>query len=104
MDFYSSLTKMCLWIYQTATLQRRCVSGRGRIPSGAKIIAANHPNASDAYHFPFVLEDKFYALIAGASFSQPVIGWLMIRCGQIPVHKDQKLKALHQACELLIQG
>lgn len=104
MDLYSSFTKMCLRIYQIVTLQGRCVNGRDRVPLGAKIIAANHPNASDAYHFPFILEGKFYALIAGTSFSQPVIGWLMTRCGQIPVYQDQRLKALDQACELLRQG
>ena len=95
---------MCLRIYQAVTLQGRCVNGRHRLPLGAKIIAANHPNTSDAYHFPFILEGKFYALIAGTSFSQPVIGWLMTRCGQIPVYKDQRLKALDQACALLRQG
>jgi 1-acyl-sn-glycerol-3-phosphate acyltransferase len=104
MDPFSSLTKMCLRIYQAATLQRRCVNGRDQLSPGAKIIAANHPNTTDAYHFPFVLEGKFYALIAGTSFSRPVIGWLMTRCGQIPVQKDHKLKALDQACELLRQG
>jgi 1-acyl-sn-glycerol-3-phosphate acyltransferase len=104
MDLYSSFAKMCLWIYQTATLQHRCVNGRDRLPHGAKIVAANHPNPTDAYHFPFVLEGKFYALIAGTSFSLPVTGWLMNRCGQIPVHNDHKLKALNQACDLLTQG
>ena len=104
MDLYSSLIRIGLQIYQTATLQRRRVSGREWLPPGAKIIAANHPNASDAYHFPFILEGKFYALIAGTSFSQPVVGWLMTRCGQIPVHKNQELKALDQACKLLKQG
>ena len=104
MDFYSRIAKLCLWVYQTITLQRRCVSGKEGLPAGAKIVAANHPNPTDAYHFPFVLEGKFYALVNGTSFSWPVIGWLMTRCGQIPVHKDQKLKALEQACALLRQG
>ena len=104
MDIYCSFAKMCLWVYQTVTLQHRSVRGRDRLPPGAKIVAANHPNPTDAYHFPFVLEGKFYSLIAGTSFSLPVVGWLMTRCGQIPVHKDQKLKALDRACELLKQG
>jgi len=104
MDLYCNITKLGLWIYQTATLQCRCVSGKERLPPGAKIIAANHPNPTDAYHFPFVLEEKFYTLIAGTSFSLPVAGWLMTHCGQIPVHKEQKDKALDQACELLKKG
>jgi 1-acyl-sn-glycerol-3-phosphate acyltransferase len=104
MDIYSSIAKMCLWFYQTLTFQRRYVSGREQLPAGAKIVAANHPNPTDGYHFPFVLDGKFYALINGTSFSWPLVGWLMTRCGQIPVHKDQKHKALDQACELLKQG
>jgi len=104
MDLYSGFVKICLWIYQAVTLQRRCVSGRNRLPTGAKIVAANHPNATDAYHFPFVLDGKFYALIAGASFSRPVLRWLLTRCGQIPVYKDQKLKAFKTTCQLLEQG
>jgi 1-acyl-sn-glycerol-3-phosphate acyltransferase len=104
MDIYCTIVKLGLWMFQTATCQRRCVIGKDRLPPGAKIIAANHPNPTDAYHFPFVLEGKFYALIAGTSFSLPIAGWLMTRCGQIPVHKDQKQQALDQACELLKQG
>jgi 1-acyl-sn-glycerol-3-phosphate acyltransferase len=104
MDFYSNLAKLGFRIYQTVTFQRRRVDGKERLPQGAKIVAANHPNPTDAYHFPFVLEEKFYALINGTSFSWPVIGWLMTKCGQIPVHKDQKHKALEQACEVLKKG
>jgi 1-acyl-sn-glycerol-3-phosphate acyltransferase len=104
MDLYCTFAKLCLWVYQTVTFQRRCVIGKDRLPPGAKIVAANHPNPTDAYHFPFVLEGKFYTLIAGTSFSLPVVGWLMRRCGQIPVHKDQKAKALDKACELIRQG
>lgn len=104
MDLFCSFVKVCLWVYQTATFQRRRVIGKDRLPPGAKIVAANHPNPTDAYHFPFVLDGKFYSLIAGTSFSLPVVGWLMTRCGQIPVHKDQKTKALDQACVRLRQG
>lgn len=73
-------------------------------PPGAKIFALNHPNATDSFYLPFILTEKLHFLIQANLFSIPVFGWLLGWSGQIPVHPDDRKKALERACEVLALG
>jgi 1-acyl-sn-glycerol-3-phosphate acyltransferase len=90
--------------YQTLLPQNCRVSGANHLPSGAKIIAANHPNFTDTFHLSCVVKDQVHALIQGALFHKPVFGQLLTRSGQIPVYPEQKEAALQGACEYLAKG
>ncbi len=104
MDVYYSTAKLILRIYQGMLAQHSHVSGDLPLCPGAKIIAANHPNATDGFFLPFILQEKLHFFIQGDIFSVPFFGWLLARCKQIPVWPAQKKAALEQACELLAGG
>jgi 1-acyl-sn-glycerol-3-phosphate acyltransferase len=104
MDIYSITAKLILRIYQRVLWQNPHVCGDLPQCSGAKIIAANHPNATDAFHFPFVFPGKLHFLIQGDLFLIPFFGWLLARCEQVPVWPDKKLAAVKQARALLAKG
>ena len=70
---------------------------------GSKIIAANHPNATDSFHLVPVLEETPHFLIRSMLFSKPVIGWLLKKAGQVEV-SDQGRRSFEQACALLRDG
>jgi 1-acyl-sn-glycerol-3-phosphate acyltransferase len=73
-------------------------------PTGAKIIAANHPNATDSFFLPFLFPEKLHFLVQANIFSIPVFGWLLGWAGQIPVHPIDRCKALERACEVLARN
>ena len=73
-------------------------------PPGAKIIAANHPNATDSFYLPFIIPEKLYFLIQSNIFSIPGFGWLLSWTEQIPVNPNDRLKALECACRVLLRG
>ncbi len=104
MDTYYSTAKLILRIYQGMLSQHSHVSGELPRCPGAKIIAANHPNVTDGFFLPFILQEKLHFFIQGDIFSIPFIGWLLARCEQIPVWPARKKAALEQACELLAGG
>jgi 1-acyl-sn-glycerol-3-phosphate acyltransferase len=104
MDTCFNLGKLLIQIYRGIFPQGFQVSGIENLPAGAKIIAANHPNATDAIHLPFILKEHFYILMQGDLFSIPVLGWLFAGSGQIPIYRNQGGVAIHRACELLAQG
>jgi 1-acyl-sn-glycerol-3-phosphate acyltransferase len=104
MDACFNIGKLLIRIYKGIFLQSYQVSGIGSLPPGAKIIAANHPDATDAIHLPLILKEHFYILMQGDLFSIPVLGWLFARSGQIPIHRNQGQIAIQRACELLAQG
>jgi len=79
------------------------LSGTYPLPKGPKIIAANHPNATDSFHLVPVLEETPRFLMRSKLFSKPVIGWLLNKAGQIEVANKGK-RSFEQACMLLQQG
>lgn len=83
---------------------RSKVEGETVLPPGPKILAANHPNATDAFFLPCVLPERLYILIQGNLFNIPVIGQLLSGAGQIPVQVKRRDLAFEEACELLRQG
>ena len=89
----------------TTLLPQNCrVFGANHLPSGAKIIAANHPNFTDTFHLSLVIKDHLHILIRGAIFNTPVFGQLLTRSGQIPVYPGQKEASLQKGCEYLAKG
>ena len=66
-------------IYRGIFPQGYQVRGLENLPAGAKIIAANHPNATDAIHLPLILKERFYTLMQGDLFSIPLLGKLFAK-------------------------
>lgn len=88
-----------------ALFRLRCkVKGAPTLPAGSKILAANHPNATDAFFLPCILPERPYLLAQGNLFNLPILGWLLSRAGQIPVWPERRPLAFEQACKLLRQG
>ena len=79
------------------------VSGAYPLPKGSKIIAANHPNATDSFHLVPVLDETPRFLMRSKLFSKPVIGWLLYQAGQIEVSNKGR-RSFEQACALLREG
>ncbi len=104
MNLYYASLKLILKIYQTLLPQNCRVFGADRIPPGAKVIVANHPNSTDTFHLAFVVQEQIHTLIKGDFFSTPVLGWLLLKSGQIPVYTQKKQAALLKACEYLANG
>ena len=82
------------------------VSGNQQLPSGPKIIAANHTVGSDPLFIPPVLEETVYFLFQDGLFKIPVVGWMLKQTGQVPVQREsgKAKEALEKACNLLNEG
>jgi 1-acyl-sn-glycerol-3-phosphate acyltransferase len=104
MKSWYPVLKSILKIYVTLFVEEIQVSGDENIPSGPKIIVANHPNATDGFMLPFVFPEKLHFLIQGSVFSTPFVGRLLDWAEQIPVDKGAGIKALDLAKEKLDQG
>jgi 1-acyl-sn-glycerol-3-phosphate acyltransferase len=104
MDLYYIAVKWILRLYQQILSQYAQVSGDLPPRPGAKIIAANHPNATDGFFLPFIFQEKLHCFIQGDLFSVPFFGWLLARSKQIPVWPAQKNAAFEMACGLLAGG
>jgi len=96
--------KLILKGYVTLLVDEIRVSGKENIPSGPKIIVANHPNATDGFTLPFIFPETLHFLIQGSVFSTPFVGRLLARAEQIPVVKGKGDQALDLAKEKLNQG
>jgi 1-acyl-sn-glycerol-3-phosphate acyltransferase len=96
-----------MWIcitYRRIFSIQMCIHGMENIPPGAKILAANHPNLSDAYLLPLLFDGKLRTLAQASQFRAPVLGWILTHTGQIPVHAEQRLAAYQLACQALAEG
>jgi 1-acyl-sn-glycerol-3-phosphate acyltransferase len=103
MDIYYNTAKGIIRIFQTIFLQDCQVYGEVDVPRGAKIIAGNHPNATDGLFLPFVFHEKLHFFIQGDLFDIPFIGWLLAKSDQIRVLAENKLLALSKAENLVKQ-
>ena len=83
----------------------RCEQGgEVPLPSGPKIIAPNHPNATDVFFLPFVLSETPHFLMRSPSFRLPIIGPILRGAGQIEVLPQNGKAAFDRACALLEQS
>ena len=78
------------------------LSGAYPLPDGPKIIAANHPNATDSFHLVSVLPETPRFMMRSKLFSIPVIEWLLNQAKQIEVTNKGE-RSFEQACTLLQQ-
>jgi 1-acyl-sn-glycerol-3-phosphate acyltransferase len=74
------------------------------IPSGPKVIAANHPNVSDGLLLPAVFPERLHYLIQADVFETPIVGALLSLSSQIPVVRGRGSEALAEACRHLSKG
>lgn len=75
-------------------------------PEGGKIFASNHPTTTDPFFLPLISKESIHILITGAAWEVPGFGWLLNRCGHIPVvrGKGQGQIAIDRALGYLIEG
>ena len=104
MDVWYSLAKSIVRAYLTLFIDSIHVLGQPELPSGPKIIVANHSNVTDGFILPFLIKEKLHYLIQADSFSLPVIGRLLALADQIPVHIGRGQEALEAAREKLGLG
>lgn len=96
-----------LWIsrvYRAVTGVRYNVKGLENLPPGPKILAANHPNASDGVLLPALFDDDLVLLAEWHQFHSPIIGWILTKGGHIPVGAGHPREACEQACRKFSQG
>jgi 1-acyl-sn-glycerol-3-phosphate acyltransferase len=103
MDIFYSSAKMIIRIFQIIFSQDCHVAGELNYPAGAKIIAGNHPNATDGLFLPSIFHEKLHFFVQGDIFDIPFVGWMLANSKQIPVVPGQKNLALEQAAKLLGQ-
>ena len=103
MQLYEELIKLYTNGYLRLFSLKCNVSGTYPLPKGSKIIAANHPNATDSFHLVPLLEETPRFLMRSKLFSKPIIGWLLNQAGQIEVSGCGK-RAFEEACMLLQLG
>jgi len=80
------------------------VEGLQQIPTGPKIIIANHANVTDGFMLPFILQEQLHYFIQEETFGVPIIGKLLALADQIPVVIGQGRDAIDAARERLAQG
>ncbi len=103
-DLYATW-KLALRLYHILGFTRGIrVYGKEHIQSGAKIIIANHPNASDYFILPLVFPDKICYFMEPYLLQWPIVGWVHAACMHIPVEKGQREKILNAAQERIVQG
>lgn len=104
MDFWYQTLKSSLRVYLALFVESVVVQGKQALPSGPKIIVANHANVSDGFILPFILPDRLHFLIQAETFEIPVLGkWLKL-ADQIPVVIGQGRAALDAARDRLMAG
>lgn len=74
------------------------------MPSGAKIIVANHPSTSDPFFVASLASHQVYILINEVLFKVPVLGEYLRRSGHIPVVAGNGKAAMDEALARLAKG
>ncbi len=74
------------------------------LPSGPKIIAANHPSTTDPFFVACMARKQVFILINEVLFKVPLLGEYLRRSGHIPVQVGNGPAALEAAVQLLKQG
>ncbi|PKO13207.1 MAG: hypothetical protein CVU39_20125 [Chloroflexi bacterium HGW-Chloroflexi-10] len=75
-----------------------------QMPSGPKIIVANHPSTSDPFFVAGLASHQVYILINHVLFKVPVFGKYLRRSGHIPVAPGGGKAAIDEALERLANG
>lgn len=73
-------------------------------PTGAKIIAANHPSTTDPFYVASMLGKQSFILISKHLFQVPVLGEYLRRSGHICVEAGKGQAAVDAALRYLAEG
>ncbi|PWB51426.1 MAG: hypothetical protein C3F13_13365 [Anaerolineales bacterium] len=101
MNVYYNTAKTIIRIFHLIFNQDCHTFGKLDYHRGAKIIAGNHPNATDGLFLPFIFTEKLHFFVQGDIFDIPFVGWLLAKADQIKVTPGQKHLALKQGIRLL---
>jgi 1-acyl-sn-glycerol-3-phosphate acyltransferase len=74
------------------------------LPSGAKLIVANHPSFSDPIYLALPFSEPIRELIIDSPFTVPVLGTYLRRSGHVPVVPGNGRTAFEEARRLLEAG
>lgn len=94
--FLYRLARATIRAYSQLLFKMR-VHWRAPLPSGRKLIAANHPSCTDPFVIPLLTKMEISILITGKAFTVPLFSSLLRRCGQIPVVDGSGRDALEEA-------
>ena len=103
MDIYYKAIKGVFKVFHTVLFQRCYVSGEFPVRIGQKIIAGNHPNATDGFFLPSMFKEKLYFFVQGDLFEIPIMGWLFKERAN-PRGSAESIASLNRGIELLKQG
>jgi 1-acyl-sn-glycerol-3-phosphate acyltransferase len=101
--FFNGVGRRVAYFY-VRRLMRSDIEWETDLPSGAKIIAANHPTTTDPFllmSWPF---EPVYILISESAFKVPLIGQYLRLAGHIPVRAHRGHEAFEAALHLLGEG
>jgi 1-acyl-sn-glycerol-3-phosphate acyltransferase len=104
MDVWYNLAKGIVKGYLTLFIDSIQLYGKENLPPGPKIIVANHPNVTDGFVLPFIIQEKIHFLIEAEVFKVPLVGRLLALADQIPVVIGRGQEALDAARERLASG
>jgi 1-acyl-sn-glycerol-3-phosphate acyltransferase len=88
----------------TGTMLKMDVRKHTPMPTGAKIIAANHPSTTDPFFVAAMVRSQSFILINELLFEVPVLGEYLRRSGHIPVCAGRGQAAVDAAIEHLKAG
>ncbi|EKE13368.1 MAG: hypothetical protein ACD_13C00022G0009 [uncultured bacterium] len=83
---------------------RMSVNSHSLIPTGAKIIVANHPTTTDPFILTSISNGQAAVLIKDVLFDVPVFGKYLQMAGHIPVRTGMGREAFERALTLLKRG
>jgi 1-acyl-sn-glycerol-3-phosphate acyltransferase len=101
--FFNDLGRRMAYFY-VRRLVRSEIDWVADVPSGPKVIAANHPTTTDPFlmmSWPF---EPIYILITEDAFKMPLVGQFLRLAGHIPVYADRGREAFDAALQLLKDG
>ncbi|MCA9911315.1 MAG: 1-acyl-sn-glycerol-3-phosphate acyltransferase, partial [Anaerolineae bacterium] len=87
-----------------ATNYKLDIDRHALVPSGAKIIAPNHPTTTDPFLITRLLDEPMTILIHDTVFRVPVLGQYLSAAGHIRVVPGNGIAALSAAMRKLEQG
>ncbi len=99
-----AILRQLLHIYLRIFSLRCSVEGTWPLPAGAKIIAANHANATDPFYLPFILPERLHFLMQNGLFRIAGLGWLFHKAEQVSVDRQRGSGSYREACEWLRRG
>jgi 1-acyl-sn-glycerol-3-phosphate acyltransferase len=73
-------------------------------PAGAKLLAANHPSATDPFVIHLLMREHLSVFISANAFAMPLFGAYLRLCEQIPVAAEQGRDALDEGRRRLKAG